>query len=226
MKTKLALRLVLLGLYGPALLFLSSGDLGWVEGWAYSVFAVAYTVWGRLALFARTPDLAVERASGPRRSDVEPWDRKLVPWIGIILPTLTMIAAGLDRRLGGAPHFPVWMQALSAAPMAAGALFGLWAALRNPFFSSVVRLQTDRGQRVVSSGPYRLIRHPGYAGGIVFNLFTPFALGSAWAVFPAVINVSFSLLRTHLEDRTLLEKLDGYRAYAERTRYRLVPGVW
>jgi len=225
-KSKLVLRLVVLGLYGPALLILLSGDAGWIEGWAYSGFALAYTVIGRLALFARNPGLAEERAAGLGRADVEPWDRKIVPWIGFILPTLTMIAAGLDRRLGGAPHFPVWVRASSALPMVAGALLGLWAALKNPFFSSVVRLQPDRGQVVVASGPYRVIRHPGYAGAVAFNLFTPPALGSSWAMIPAGIIVALTVLRTRLEDRMLRERLVGYRDYAARTRYRLVPGLW
>jgi protein-S-isoprenylcysteine O-methyltransferase Ste14 len=226
MTAKLLLRLFLLGLYGPALLFLASGDLGWIEGWAYGGFAVCYTVLGRLALFAKTPGLAAERASGFGRKDVEPWDRRIVPWIALILPTLTMIAAGLDRRLGGAPHFPVWIEAAAAVPMAAGALLGLRAALVNPFFSSVVRLQTDRGQRVIATGPYRWVRHPGYAGTVVFNILTPLALGSTWAVGPAGVIVLLTVLRTRLEDRMLLEKLEGYRDYAARVRYRLIPRLW
>jgi protein-S-isoprenylcysteine O-methyltransferase Ste14 len=226
MRSRLVLRLTVLGLYGPALLILSSGDAHWTEGWAYSGFALAYTVLGRLALFAKNPGLAEERAAGFGRADVEPWDRKIVPWIGLILPTLTMIAAGIDHRLGGAPHFPAWLRASSALPMVAGALLALWAALKNPFFSSVARLQPDRGQVVVTSGPYRVIRHPGYAGTVVFNLLTPLALGSSWALAPAGAVVLLTVLRTHLEDRMLREKLAGYRDYAARTRHRLVPGLW
>lgn len=222
----LVIRLVLLGLFGPVLLFAGSGDLGWVEGWGYSAFAVLYTVVGRLVLFSKNPDLAAERAAGLRHADVEPWDRKIVPWIGLILPTLMMVAAGLDRRLGTAPHYPDWVRAAAAAPLVAGALFGLWAALTNPFFSSVARLQTDRGQRVVSAGPYRWVRHPGYAGTIVFNLCSPLFLGTTWGLVPAGLIVLLTFLRTRFEDRMLLSKLEGYAAYAARTRYRLVPGVW
>ncbi len=223
---RLVVRLILLGLFGPALLFLASGDLRWVEGWGYSVFAVLYTVVGRLVLFIKSPGLAAERAAGFSRADVEPWDRKIVPWIGLILPILTMIAAGLDRRLGGAPHYPVWASIISAVPLAAGALFGLWAALTNPFFSSVARIQTDRGQRVVSAGPYRLVRHPGYAGTIVFNILTPVFLGSSWAFAPAAALVILTMIRTRFEDAMLIAGLAGYRDYAARTRYRLIPGLW
>jgi protein-S-isoprenylcysteine O-methyltransferase Ste14 len=222
----LLVRLALLGLFGPVLLFLSSGDFGWVEGWAYSGFALAYTVLGRLAIFKRTPDLAAERAEGLRRDDVEPWDRKIVPWIGLILPTLMMIAAGLERRLGGPPHVPAAVRWLAALPLVAGAFLGLAAALANPFFSSVARLQTDRGQLVVATGPYRFVRHPGYAGSLLFNIFTPLFLGSLWALVPGTILALLVIVRTRLEDRMLLGKLEGYRDYAARTRYRLVPGIW
>jgi protein-S-isoprenylcysteine O-methyltransferase Ste14 len=219
-------RLVLLGLFGPLVLFVSSGDLGWVEGWGYSIFALTFTVVGRLALFSRSPGLAAERAEGFGRSDVKPWDRRIVPWIAVILPTLMMAAAGLDRRLGGAPHVPVWLEAASVVPMAVGALFGLWAALTNPFFSSVARLQTDRGQYPATAGPYRLVRHPGYAGSIVFNVFTPLVLGSLWAFVPAGPLVLLFFLRTRLEDRMLRDELAGYAEYAGRTRFRLIPGIW
>lgn len=223
---RLVVRLVLLGLFGPALLFVSSGDLRWAEGWGYAVFAVLYTVVGRLALFTKSPGLAAERAAGFSRADIEPWDRKIVPWIGLVLPILTMIAAGLDHQFGGAPHFPVWLVAVSAGPMAAGAVLGLWAALTNPFFSSVARIQTDRGQRVVSTGPYAFVRHPGYAGTIVFNILTPVFLGSSWAFIPAAALVALTVIRTRFEDRMLCERLDGYKEYAGRTRYRLLPGLW
>jgi protein-S-isoprenylcysteine O-methyltransferase Ste14 len=224
--SKLLFRLVLMGLFGPLLLFASSGDLGWVAGWGYSVFALVYTVVGRLVLFRKSPGLAEERASGLKRPDIAPWDRKIVPWIGLILPMLAMIAAGLDRRLGSAPHYPVWVQTVAAAPVVAGASLGLWAALTCPFFSSVARIQTDRGQRVISAGPYRWVRHPGYIGTILFNLASPLVLGSSWALVPAGLLVVLTVLRTRLEDRMLQEKLAGYREFAGRTRFRLIPGLW
>jgi protein-S-isoprenylcysteine O-methyltransferase Ste14 len=224
--TPLILYLILMGLFSPALLFLASGDLRWAEGWGYSVFGFVYSVVGRLALFKKSPGLAEERAKGLSRAGVEPWDRRIVPWIGLILPTLMMIAAGLDRRLGGAPHFPVWARAVAAVIVVAGALLGLGAALTNPFFSSVARIQTERGQRVVSDGPYRLVRHPGYAGTIAFNLLTPIVLGSSWAFVAAAPLIVLTVIRTRFEDRLLCEKLEGYRDYAAKVRFRLLPGIW
>jgi protein-S-isoprenylcysteine O-methyltransferase Ste14 len=110
--------------------------------------------------------------------------------------------------------------------MTLGSALGNWAMLENRFFSGYVRIQTDRGHMVVSNGPYRSIRHPGYLGGIVTWLAAPLALGSLWALIPAGAVVVAYVIRTALEDRTLQAELDGYKEYARQTRYRLVPGVW
>jgi protein-S-isoprenylcysteine O-methyltransferase Ste14 len=96
----------------------------------------------------------------------------------------------------------------------------------NKFFSGVVRIQKERGHHVVSEGPYRIVRHPGYVGGVVAVIATPLLLGSLWGLISAAVYAAFVVLRTALEDRTLHEELPGYREYAQRTRYRLLPGVW
>jgi protein-S-isoprenylcysteine O-methyltransferase Ste14 len=108
----------------------------------------------------------------------------------------------------------------------AGMLLVSWAMASNKFFSTTVRIQDDRGQTVTSSGPYRLVRHPGYVGFLVSNLATPLLLGSLWALIPAVVLEALVVVRTALEDRTLQAELGGYRDYARRVRYRLLPGVW
>ena len=96
----------------------------------------------------------------------------------------------------------------------------------NRFFSSVVRIQTDRGHSVQTGGPYALIRHPGYAGALLYDLAAPLLLGSWWGLIPAAVTVALVILRTRLEDRKLQTELDGYAEYAARVRYRLVPGIW
>jgi len=108
----------------------------------------------------------------------------------------------------------------------AGYALGSYALIENAYFSGVVRIQADRGQHVVSSGPYRWLRHPGYAGTLLAYLATPFLLDSAWALLPALFLAAVLILRTRLEDQTLQAELDGYRDYAQRVRYRLLPGVW
>jgi protein-S-isoprenylcysteine O-methyltransferase Ste14 len=110
--------------------------------------------------------------------------------------------------------------------MLAAYIFSAYALIENRFFSGVVRIQKDRGHRVISSGPYRWVRHPGYAGALITYLAIPFFLDSVWAFVPAVIICIAMVIRTRMEDETLQTELEGYRAYTQRVRYRLIPGVW
>ncbi len=219
-------RLVLLALFGPVILLLAAGDPTWTMGWIFAIFMAAYTLLSRLALLVKNPDLIAERADSMKKANVEPWDRILVPIAGILLPTLTIVLAGLDRRFHWSPVLPVWIQSVAYAPMVLGGLFAQWAAMENAFFSAVVRIQEDRGQTVVTTGPYRYVRHPGYVGGLVFHLAIPVSLGSLWAFLPVLATVVVVFVRTSLEDRFLHRKLEGYSEYAGRTRWRLIPGIW
>lgn len=105
-------------------------------------------------------------------------------------------------------------------------MIGTWAMVVNRFFSSHVRIQADRGHTVVSAGPYRVVRHPGYAGGILAWIAAPVFFSSYWVTIPSVAVITLTIIRTALEDRTLKEELPGYSEYTERVRYRLVPGIW
>jgi protein-S-isoprenylcysteine O-methyltransferase Ste14 len=137
-----------------------------------------------------------------------------------------VIAAGLDHRYGWSPAFPLWLNIIGFILIAVGYAFGVWAFIENRFFSSVVRIQTERGHVVCDTGPYRIVRHPGYAGNILPLLGIVLALGSVWTVIPAVVALVIAIVRTALEDRTLQEELPGYREYAHRVRYRLFPGIY
>jgi protein-S-isoprenylcysteine O-methyltransferase Ste14 len=107
-----------------------------------------------------------------------------------------------------------------------GNAFGCWALVSNRFFSTYLRIQADRGHRVVADGPYGIVRHPGYGGTILASLALPISLGSLWALIPAALGACGFVVRTTREDAILLRALDGYRDYARHVRYRLVPGVW
>ena len=209
-----------------AVLFVSAGTLAWPMAWAYVVVYLGAALGSRALLLRRNPDLIAERAQYTAGEGTQRWDRVIVPLIGIIGPLLTLLVAGLDRRFGWTPPLPVPILLLGLALMVAGTLLSTWAMLINRYFSAVVRIQTDRGQTVVSEGPYRFVRHPGYAGGIVAYLAIPLALGSLWALIPAVLTAALTVLRTALEDRLLHAELPGYAEYARRTRDRLLPGVW
>ncbi len=218
--------LILMAALGPLILMLAGGDAGWVMGWVFAAFTFIYTMVSRLLIFRSNPGLAAERAASMRKSNIEAWDRKLVPWVAMVLPTATILMAGLDHRFRWTGAFPLWAQLAAYLPMILGAALAQWAVMENSFFSAVVRIQADRGQTVVSTGPYHFIRHPGYAGAMLFNFSIPWALGSLWACLPMAVLLCLTVLRTALEDRTLIAKLPGYAEYAQRVGKRLMPGVW
>lgn len=201
-------------------LFGSAGRLDWSNAWVLLglslITGLAFTV-------GRNPQLVAERRNVKAGKG---WDKVLVGITVLLGPMAIWITAGLDHRF----HWSNGMSALAftagvAAALLAAALTA-WAMRSNRFFSSVVRIQKDRGHTVVDGGPYRFIRHPGYAGMSVFTLVTPLILGSYWALVPAATSSSAILLRTVLEDLTLHNELDGYADYAHRVRYRLLPPVW
>lgn len=210
----------------PALLFISAGTLNWPMAWVYTALLLASTFGSRLIAFKLNPDLLRERARFTEVEGTKPWDRILSPLVGIYLPTLGMVLAGLDKRAGWSSGVPAGVQVLALLLVACGYVIAVWALLANPFFSAVARIQRERGQHVVASGPYRFVRHPAYAGSVLASLALPFMLDALWALVPSLIMIAALIIRTRLEDRMLVEELDGYRAYARQTPFRLVPGIW
>jgi protein-S-isoprenylcysteine O-methyltransferase Ste14 len=134
--------------------------------------------------------------------------------------------AGLDHRYDWSPEFSLWLVVNGFILISLGYVFAAWALAENRFFSSVVRIQTDRGHVVCDSGPYRFVRHPGYAGNILALFGIVLALSSLWTLIPAAVALIIAVIRTVLEDQTLQEELPGYRDYARRVRYRLIPGIY
>jgi protein-S-isoprenylcysteine O-methyltransferase Ste14 len=134
--------------------------------------------------------------------------------------------AGLDARFGWSSAMPASVYWSSVALYLIGQAIFVWARYTNRYFSSVVRIQTDRGQTVCKEGPYRFVRHPGYLGGFLFTATMGLMLGSWWAFIPQLIAALMLIPRTILEDRTLQAELPGYRDYVLETRYRLLPGIW
>ena len=209
--------LVLIG--AAAALFASAGTFAIAAFWVYlAILAMVF-----VASFAMLdPGLLRERM----RPGGKPPPLGLKLFTVVLL--LHLVVAGLDRgRLHLSDGIPPWLQAAGLAVVAAAYALVLWAMRVNRFFSSVVRIQFDRGQRVVATGPYSFIRHPGYAAGTLIVLASGIALGS-WlaAVLLVVTSLPFLFYRAITEDRVLLAELPGYREYAGRVRWRLIPGVW
>jgi protein-S-isoprenylcysteine O-methyltransferase Ste14 len=220
------LGVILVYLFVPVALFVSAGDLRWWQAWVYSVVIFAAGVGGRMWAERRHPGLLAERRQFEKAPGVKPWDKVLAPLMVASIGFPMYIVAGLDHRFGWSPVFPVWLTILGLILCALGYALSVWALVENRFFSSVVRIQRDRGHVVCDSGPYRIVRHPAYAGTLLPLPGIALALGSVWTLIPAAVAVAITLIRTALEDRTLQEELPGYREYAERVRYRLLPGIY
>jgi protein-S-isoprenylcysteine O-methyltransferase Ste14 len=186
-----------------------------------------YAIWQGITLGIlrfRNPELIAERAKLSQQN-TKRWDPPILSIVGVA--TIVKYAvAGLDLRYGRTVVLPVWAQTTGIAVCVLGYALFSWANIANPFFCTVVRIQKERGHCVVATGPYQVLRHPGYAGMIASMLVTPFILGSLWALIPTGVEVAGYLIRTALEDSTLLKELDGYQDYARQTRYRLLPGIW
>jgi protein-S-isoprenylcysteine O-methyltransferase Ste14 len=209
----------------PFLPLLISGKWNWWEAWVYGVLSVLSFVVSRLLVARRHPDLIAERARYMQHADAQSWDKQLAPWMGLG-GILVMLIAGLDQLLNWLPDFSLQVKIISLVIIIAGYTLSSYALVENRFFSGMVRLQTGRGHRVVSSGPYQWVRHPGYAGMLLVYLVTPLFLDSAWAFLPTVFTITLYVIRTHLEDRFLQAELSGYQDYSKQVRYRLFPGIW
>jgi protein-S-isoprenylcysteine O-methyltransferase Ste14 len=219
-------RFLVFALLYPAVLFVAAGTLKWAWGWAYYAIQVGSTIVGRLLVLRRHPELLAERASFRTQEDVKAWDRILVRAVALYGPLAAWVVAGLDHRWHWTPQLPTPLRWFAVLVVLLGTCLANWALVANRFFAAVVRIQRDRGHQVVTDGPYRFIRHPGYAGGLYVWLTLPLVLGALWAYVPTVLTASALVLRTALEDRALIDELPGYVQYARQTRYRLLPGVW
>ncbi len=227
MKTKLIALYILDQILSVAatgiILFWSAGRLDWWAAWA------AIVVW--LILFAAmdivilrfNPDVIAERLHPPQGAKT--WDKVIL--ISLRLTELMRyILAGLDQRYGWTSNFPVAAQIAAVAVCVLSYALFVWAMASNPFFSQIVRIQSDRDHVVATAGPYRYLRHPGYAGMLVFELAMSTLLASWWATLAGGLCSGLIILRTILEDRALQTELPGYAAYALQVRYRLLPGIW
>ena len=222
---KFYVQLAIVALLFPVLLFLAAGRLDWGMGWVFVILIAGSTVLSRTLMVRRNPDLLAERTGALSREDTKSWDKIIVPIVEIS-PLLQVIVAGLDFRFGWSPAFLLWVELVGIALMLVGYWLTTWSMVTNAFFSSCVRLQTDRAQQVIASGPYRLVRHPGYLGLALGAVGGSLVLGSWWSLIPGGLMALLLVIRTALEDRALQAELDGYAAYAQQVRYRLLPGVW
>jgi protein-S-isoprenylcysteine O-methyltransferase Ste14 len=210
----------------PLALFLAAGTIHWVMGWISIGVIYGGSILSRVIMAVKNPDLIKERATGMDSKDSKAFDRWLVPIIGIFGPMLTFIIAGLNKRFGWLPEVSFTLEIAGVVGLILAFLITTWAMVVNRYFSSVVRIQTDRQQRVIMEGPYRIVRHPTYAASVIGSIMMPFMLGSYWAIIPGLLTSAAIFVRTGYEDRTLQAELPGYTEYIDRTPKKLIPGIW
>ena len=204
-------------------LFVSAGTIKWLRGWIYFLYGLSIEICALIIYAIKAPEMLRQR--GVSHKGVKTYDKVfLVVWLLLVL--ITSIVAGFDAIRYKWSSLPFVTVYIGAVLIAVVYVFGIWAMVENEHFEQFVRIQTDRKHRVVTTGPYRIVRHPAYAGTIIGALGVPLMLGSLWTFIPTVAVIISFVIRTSLEDRTLYEELDGYVAYTKQTRYRLFPGIW
>ncbi len=221
------LRVVIGGIVGLVfillLMFLLAGRIDYWQGWGFSITVVA-TLTITSAILAKRAGLVKERLKpGP---GTKWWDK--VFWVLYFPAYFSIFILGpLDSgRFLWSPALPLYLYIIGYVIFGLSHVIKVWAQWTNEFFSSVVRIQEDRKQTVIHDGPYRFIRHPGYVAGIMMAYGCSLILGSLWSLIPASLVTIILIIRTYLEDTTLQKELDGYSEYTEKTKYRLILGIW
>jgi protein-S-isoprenylcysteine O-methyltransferase Ste14 len=207
------------------LLFGAAGTLAWPAGWVYLILFFGGGFWLTQRLARDDPALLAERMKMPLQRGQPLWDKLLLPFV-MVAWCAWMVLMGLDAVRYRWSAMPLWLQCAGAALLVLSFLVIDRVFHENTFLAAVVRIQAERGHRVVSTGPYAVVRHPLYAVMLVFLPANALMLGSWYGVAGAMVLAGAIVFRTAMEDRELLRGLDGYAAYAARVRYRLIPFVW
>jgi len=217
------IRTVFTTLFALAAIFVPAGTLKWTEAW---VFIILYTVSVSAAIIwmkKKAPGLLKERMG--KKKDVKHWDKIFRALYSIFLLGM-LILPGLDAVRFQWSNVSLIAKIFAFIGFLPGFGLAFWAMRENAYSSDVVRIQEDRGHTVCTTGPYKYVRHPMYVGVILIMLCFPLSLGSPYTLIPAVIIIVLFFFRNALEDKTLLQELSGYKEYAQKVRYRLIPGLW
>jgi protein-S-isoprenylcysteine O-methyltransferase Ste14 len=222
-KRRLVVSLLALPVYFALFMFLPAGTWAWAKGWLFIGVFLGTLMVVALYLWRVNPEVWVARTRS--HEGTKPWDKILVPILLAVVYAIIPVAALDDGRF----HWfslPWWVVGLGYMLFLTGMGILTWAEAVNKFFEVTVRIQTDRGHKVIDTGPYAIVRHPGYVGAILFFVGSALCLGSVWTLIPSGLASAVLILRTKWEDQTLQAELPGYKEYTQRVRYRLIPGVW
>ena len=220
--SKRMMQIVLVFIFEALLLFVAAGRIDWLWAWVLLGLYFVGVLINAYYMFRYSPETIARRASG---EGIKGWD-KIVSGLWALVGIVQLIVAGLDDRYGWSASLPLAAHIVGIVLFVLGFALFSYAMITNAYFATVVRIQTEQGHRVCTTGPYRYVRHPGYVGAILQAFGLPLLLGSLWALLPGVISALLIVVRTALEDRTLQAELPGYVAYTQQTHHRLLPGVW
>ena len=221
---KTILRLPLFLILQALILFVSAGRIDIPRAWIFvGIISLHYPV-GFLIFYKFNPELIQQRARGIRK-DTKLWDKVLMPAL-VIMGYIVLAVVGLDVGRFQWSSLGIHFAVLGFVLYIFAAVLGNWAVITNPYYEPTVRIQKDRGHQVITTGPYKFVRHPGYVAAILFPISISLIIGSVYGLIPAGINLLLLIIRTSLEDKTLQNELNGYSEYAKRVKYRLLPWVW
>ena len=221
---------VLVGTFlGPfiqgTILFVSAGRINIPRVWCYVVISSIGMFGGIMLVGTFNPELLNHRGQWKKKKDTKRWDKFLMPAYGIMGLYVLVVVIGLDIRFEWS-YLGIEFAIAGIVLFIVGSISIHWAMTVNTHFETTVRIQNDRDQKVITTGPYRIVRHPGYVGAILWAVSTPLIIGSLVGLVPAAIAVFILVIRTSLEDKTLHSELSGYAEYTQSVRHRLVPWIW
>jgi protein-S-isoprenylcysteine O-methyltransferase Ste14 len=208
-------------LFLAIIMFLTAG-IGWRRGWLFLLVFSVFMVLSAAYLWRANPDIFVARSK--IHQGTKSWDKVMLVLILASFFAIFVIA-GLDARYGWS-SVPPWLMVLGYVLFALGFAMSTWVYAVNKFAEPTVRIQFERGHKVIDTGPYAIVRHPLYAASFLLIAGMPLAMGSYWALVPVVVGILVIVVRIVLEDHVLQNELNGYKDYASRVRYRLIPGIW
>ena len=221
-RRRLVLLMMAQYLFVALLIFLPAGDPRWRRGWLFLLVCLLVNAVVVPTIWRVNPELLVARS---RFHWAKPWDKVLSLFMVATLSAIFVVAAFDDGRFHWLP-IPWWLCGIGYVMFLIGMGIGTWVGAVNKFAEGPVRIQTERGHTVVDTGPYAIVRHPGYVAAVFLFGGIALALGSLWALIPVGLTVALLILRTQWEDQTLQAELAGYKEYTSRVRYKLIPGVW
>lgn len=218
--------IVATAIFFPALILLLAGDWSWVEGWIFAIWMVVMIESTTIYLFFKDPALLAERARRPNAENQKAWDKVLIIFI-LIIAIAWLIILPLDaQRFGWSPEFPLWLNVVGGLLLIPALYFLVKPAIDNTFLSVMVRSQSERKQRVITTGSYGFVRHPLYLGATLMMLGAPLMLSSIYGFAITVFGLLLIAYRIIGEEKMMIEELEGYEDYKKKVKYRLLPFVW